>query len=97
MIQIVSFFRSSRSLSLVLLVHCVLRVCVRVRTRGRYHTLPVSKFSRRAKAKKRDEKGDLSRSLHSIPHLGLFAQERLKLLVLVSNPAGLDTVTRVSE
>lgn len=36
------------------------------------------------------------RSLASIPDLGVFAQQRLKLLMLVSNSTGLDAVTRVS-
>lgn len=40
-------------------------------------------------------KNSLSRALSSIPELGAFAQERLTLLVLITNPAALDAVTRV--
>ena len=41
-------------------------------------------------------KNSLSRALPSIPELGAFAQERLTLMVLITNPAALDAVTRVS-
>lgn len=40
-------------------------------------------------------KNSLSRALSSIPELGEFAQERLTLMVLITNPAALDAVTRV--
>lgn len=40
-------------------------------------------------------KNSLSRALSSIPELGTFAQERLTLMVLITNPAALDAVTRV--
>ena len=43
-----------------------------------------------------DSAGDLSRPLTSIPDIGEFAQNRLKLMVMVSNPAALGAVARVS-
>ena len=43
-----------------------------------------------------DSAGDLSRPLTSISDIGEFAQNRLKLLVMVSNPAALGAVARVS-
>ena len=63
--------------------------------RARYHTAPGSKRLRRASEVSAAEKGDLSRPLSSIPELGVFAQQRLKLMVVLTNPAALDAVARV--
>lgn len=63
--------------------------------RARYHTAPGSKRLRRASEVSAAEKGDLSRPLSSIPELGVFAQQRFKLMVVVTNPAALDAVARV--
>ena len=64
--------------------------------RCRYHTVPGRKRRRRASEESAAKKNSLSRALSSIPELGAFARERLTLMVLVTNPAALDAVTRVS-
>ena len=63
---------------------------------ARYHSAPGHKRLRRASEVSAAEKGDLARPLSSIPDLGAFAQQRLKLLVVLTNPAALDSVARVS-
>lgn len=58
----------------------------------RYHTLPGLRAKRRVFE---EAAGDLSRPLASIPDIGVFALDRLKLLVMVSNPSALGAVARV--
>lgn len=58
----------------------------------RYHTHP----GLRAKRLVFEESmGDLSRPLASIPDIGEFSLNRLKLLMMVSNPSALGAVVRV--
>lgn len=64
-------------------------------TYTRYHAAPGSKRLRRASEVSAAEKGDLARPLSSIPELGAFAQQRLKLMVVLTNPAALDAAARV--
>ncbi|CAN0108503.1 unnamed protein product, partial [Hapterophycus canaliculatus] len=62
----------------------------------RYHTLPGRKRRRRASEESAASRNSLSRSLSSIPEIGAFAQERLTLMVLITNPSALDAVTRIA-
>ncbi|CAM9690702.1 unnamed protein product, partial [Scytosiphon promiscuus] len=62
----------------------------------KYHTLPGRKRRRRASEESAASKHSLSRALSSIPEIGTFAQKRLKLMVLITNPSALDAVTRIA-
>eukprot|EP00752_Nemacystus_decipiens_P004580 g4180.t1 len=62
----------------------------------KYHTVPGRKRRRRVSEESAALKNSLSRPLSSIPELGAFAQERLALMVLITNPAALDAVTRIA-
>ncbi|CAN0374897.1 unnamed protein product [Pylaiella littoralis] len=62
----------------------------------KYHTVPGRKRRRRISEESAATRHSLSRALSSIPELGEFAQARLKLMVIITNPTALDAVTRIA-